>query len=170
MSYKIIGAILIITSCGGIGIGLVKAYYYEEKTLRQLIACLDYMACDLQYRLTPLPQLCRMCAAETPGPVGFVFKRLTSELENCISADVSKCVAAALQTVADLPPISRSAFQQLGRSLGRFDCEGQLKGLEITREYCRKELKELTAQRQLRIRNYQTLALCAGAALAILFV
>ena len=54
--------------------------------------------------------------------------------------------------------------------IGRFDLEGQLQGLESVRVYCRDQLDNLAKDRDVRLRSYQTLGLCAGAALAILFV
>ena len=62
------------------------------------------------------------------------------------------------------------AAQQLGKSLGRFDLNGQLQGIEQVRAHCRRELSSLENGRDQRIRGYQTLGVCAGAALAILFV
>ena len=58
----------------------------------------------------------------------------------------------------------------LGTSLGRFDLTGQLNGLEQVRSHCRRELEALAGNRDQRVRGYQTLGICAGAALAILFV
>jgi len=48
--------------------------------------------------------------------------------------------------------------------------EGQLKGLESVRQECRRQVETLSYNRDARLRSYQTLGLCAGAALAILFV
>ena len=58
----------------------------------------------------------------------------------------------------------------LGRWLGRFDLDGQLKGLDAVRQECRRHLEELNNNREVRLRSYQTLGLCAGAAIAILFI
>ena len=58
----------------------------------------------------------------------------------------------------------------LGKSIGRFDMDGQIKGLEAVRQDCRRRLDELSKDRDTRLRSYQTLGLCAGAALAILFI
>ena len=58
----------------------------------------------------------------------------------------------------------------MGSSLGRFDLDGQLLGLEAVRVYCQEQLSEMSKDRDVRLRSYQTLGLCAGAALAILFV
>jgi hypothetical protein len=54
--------------------------------------------------------------------------------------------------------------------MGKFDIDGQINGLEAVRSLCRRMLDELTSGREVRLRNYQTLGLCAGAALVILFI
>ena len=77
---------------------------------------------------------------------------------------------AVLSKLENLPKSTAEALGLLGKSLGRFDLNGQLLGVESVRSYCRRELGSLEAGRDQRIRGYQTLGVCAGAALAILFV
>ena len=168
MILKIVGICMVIAGCGGVGFRIASNYRKEEKELRQLIGVLDYMECELQYRLTSLPQLCRQAAMEFPHMS--IFSELALELEAQVSPDVDRCMAAALQRKRDLPPITRSNLELLGRSIGRFELEGQLKGFESVRQECRRNLDLLSENRENRLRSYQTLGLCAGAALAILFV
>lgn len=170
MSYKWIGAMLIIAGCGAVGFTMAAAYRREEKELRQLTAALDYMACELQYRLTPLPDLCRQAGAEISGCAGKVLRNLAAELECQVRPDVESCMIAALCSSGEIPKRVKEAFLIMGSSLGRFDMEGQLKGLESVRSHCRRELEGLSAGRDNRLRSYQTLGICAGAALAILLV
>ena len=170
MIGKFLGAALIICSCGAFGYGISASNRRSEASLRQLIAALDYMQCELQYRLTPLPDLCMNAGREQKGSLGHFFRRLALELENQISPDVSSCVQAALIQTDQLPKLTRKALEILGASLGRFDMEGQLLGLEQVRQFCREEVDNLAENREVRLRSYQTLGLCAGAALAILFV
>lgn len=170
MMWKWIGAILVITGCGGFGFSLAASYKKEELALRQLIHVLNYMECELQYRLTPLPELCRQAGAEAGGPVQRVLTALAEELEHQISPDAASCMTAALRSIPELPRSLRSLFRALGQTLGRFDLPGQLQGLEAVRSDCRRALEALTKNRDVRIRSYQTLGLCAGAALAILFL
>lgn len=170
MSIKIIGAFLIIAGCGGVGFSMAAAHRREEKSLRQLIGALDYMGCELQYHLTPLPELCRSAAAEAGGSVSQVLLCLASELENQIAPDAASCMNAALAKTPKLTHRVRKSFARLGTSLGRFDLPGQLKGLDSVRQMCRQDLEELSKDRDLRLRNYQTLGLCAGSALAVLFL
>ena len=170
MNFKWIGALLVIAGCGGVGFTMAAAYKREEWTLRSLISALDFMACELQFRLTPLPALCRQAGKECKGVIGKVLTTLAWELESQISPDADSCMYAALARTENIPPETEKALRLLGTSLGRFDLEGQLKGLEQVRSHCRRELDRLSQDRDQRIRGYQTLGLCAGAALAILFV
>ena len=170
MTFKWIGAALIIAACGGVGFAIAAAYLREERELRKLTTALDYMACELQYRLTPLPELCRLAGRECAGIVGKILTELASELESGLKPQVEDCVIEVLCQMSDLPKRIREAFLLLGSSLGRFDMEGQMKGLEIARGYCRRELENMANGRENRLRSYQTLGICAGAALAILFV
>ena len=57
MILKWIGVALVVAGCGSVGFKISANHRKEEKALRQLIGILDYMECELQYRLTPLPEL-----------------------------------------------------------------------------------------------------------------
>ena len=170
MSIKWIGAILVIVGCGGVGFTMAANYRREEWTLRALIRALDYMTCELQFRLTPLPELCRQAGKECGSDAGRVLMALAEELESQISPDADSCMYAALSRFDNLPTSVRKEMDLLGKGLGRFDLTGQLQGLEQVRLHCRGSLAELESGREQRIRGYQTLGVCAGAALAILFV
>lgn len=170
MSLKIIGAVCIILSCGGVGFSMAAAHRREEGALRQLIGVLDHMGCELQYRLTPLPELCRSAAADINGCVAQVLGLLAAELESQVSPDAVTCMRSAVEKAGKLPASIRKNFLMLGSSLGRFDLQGQLKGIEGVRIQCRTDLEALEQNRDVRLRSYQTLGLCAGCALAILFL
>lgn len=170
MSFKWIGAILIICGCGFVGFSMSTAYRREERELRQLIGALDFMSCELQYRMTPLPELCHAASRERSGCVGKLLSNLSNELQSQISPDVASCLNVAIAATGSLPNRIQEAVVMLGTSLGRFDLQGQLQGLEAVRTYCRAELDSMSAGRDTRLRSYQTLGLCTGAALAILLV
>lgn len=170
MLIKIIGAILVVIAGGGVGFQICASYRKKERELRKLIGVLDYMECELQYRMTPLPDLCRQAAGECSGVLRAVFLKLTTELEDQISPDVGRCMTAAVHSVKEISDSTANALLQLGNLMGRFDIDGQLKGLDAVRSACRKELETLCDNKEVRLRSYQTLGLCAGAAVAILLV
>ena len=170
MSLKLIGALCIIFACGGAGFSMAATHRREEGALRQLIGVLDHMGCELQYRLTPLPELCRGAAEDASGCIQQVLQSLSGELEAQISPDAASCMRAAVEKAGKLPVSVRKNLLMLGTSLGRFDLQGQLKGIDAVRIQCRTDLDALSQNRDVRLRSYQTLGLCAGCALAILFL
>lgn len=170
MNYKWIGAILVICSCSAAGFSISASYRREERELRQLISALKLMACELEYRVTPLPELCQQVAYEYSGYVGKLFTNLSRELKSQICPDVQSCFAVAEATSGSITPKMHEAIVMMGSCFGRFDLAGQLCGIESVRSYCQNQLDTISKDRDVRLRSYQTLGLCAGAALAILLV
>lgn len=170
MTYKWIGALLIITGCGGAGFSICTAYRKEESLLRQMLSALQTMESELSYRLTPLPQLCRHTADASEGMVRRLFESLAAELEQQVLPQACDCMAAALANLPDMPRSLRRVCSELGKTLGNLDLNGQLQGLDASKKLCCRYLAKLEHNRDARLRSYQTLGLCAGAALAILLI
>ena len=55
MNYRIIGAILVIISTSTVGFSIAASHRKEASALMQLIRALEFMSCELEYRLPPLP-------------------------------------------------------------------------------------------------------------------
>lgn len=170
MNIKWLGAILIIGSCGGFGFSLASDYRKREWLLRQLLRALSYMECELKYHLTPLPELCLQAAAESGGIIRDILKRLARELDGQTAPDAEICMKSVLHATPNLPRSIKRHLKILGSTLGRFDLPGQLKGLEEAQVSCKRELEDLRGHRKETMKSYQVLGLCAGAALAILFL
>ena len=170
MGYKWIGAILIMASCSGCGFAIAAGKRREEQLLYQLIGILQFLEADLQYRLTPLPELCRLAAGETRGILRTVFLNLYRELKWQKLPDAGSCMYAAIQRSGEIPPKVRRLLVQLGHTLGRFDLSGQLQGIQSVRKRSEETLDTIRKNRDERLRSYQTLGICAGAALAIILI
>lgn len=170
MNAKWIGAIFVFISCGGVGFSIAHGYRYREQLLQQLLASMAMMASELEYRLTPLPELLRKAAGDTSGILRDVFANAAREMDWHSEPDAGSCIRAALERSHDLPACLRRPLCLLGQTLGQFDISGQLRGLESAEDACRREIARLERNRETRIRSYETLGLCAGAALIILFV
>lgn len=170
MSFKWVGAMLVMLSCGGCGWSIAAEQRRQEKLLHQLMMVLSYMECELRYRLTPLPDLCRQAGREASGVLGQLFEDLGTQLDGGSSPDALDCMKDVLSAHRELPICIRRLLYQLGRTLGRFDLPGQLQGLAMVQKACRREDKRMAENRRERMRNVQTLGFCAGAALVILFV
>lgn len=170
MSARVFGAIFIIVSCGGFGFLIAANHKKESKTLRQFIHTLEHMECELQYRLTPLPELCRSAALATSGTLKQVYLHLAEQLETQISPDAELCMKAVIQDSQGIPKLTREALLLLGISLGHFDVDGQVKSIIRIRKETSEMLAKYTENQDVRLRCYQTLGLCAGAAIAILLI
>jgi len=165
---RILGACCIVTGCGGFGFAMAAANRREEAELVRLISALEYMSCELSYRMSPLANLCRGAAGASGGTVGRFFTELASELEKGIAPDVQVCVRQLLQGMG--PSRLTRQLSALGETLGRFDLPGQLRGLERAIRSTEEALRSIRDGADGRRRSWQTLGLCAGAALAILFI
>ena len=80
MSIKGLGAILIIVGCGGFGFSLAAGVRQQEKVLSQLIHVLNVLETEIQYRLTELPELCKLAAKECDGMLRHFFQELKSAI------------------------------------------------------------------------------------------
>lgn len=170
MSIKWIGAILIVVGCGGIGFSMAVNYRKEVNALQALIAVLDHITGELTYRMSPLADTFYKVANMADGCIAALFGELGAEMEKQISPDADSCMGVVLKRRRDVPQYARQELKELGRSLGRFDLEGQLREIAAAKERCSRQLDKLTEQKEDRIRQYQTLGLCAGAAAAILLI
>lgn len=170
MAGKWIGAVLIMAACGGYGFSLAHHHLILLRLLRQLQQILDRMEWELQYRLKPMPELCRLISSEQRGVLGNVFLRLAVELENQILPDGRSCMCCVLGSMHNLPPVLKRILEKLGDELGRYDLHGQLEGIDSVRQAVKEQIQDLERDKHKRIQGYKTLGLCAGAALIILFI
>lgn len=166
---RIIGAGCIFLGCGSFGFAMAAAHRREEAELCRFLAALEYMSCELSYRLTPLNALCRNAAENSSGTVRQFLSALASSLERQTAPDAQACVHEVLVHLETTPRL-RKLFRELGATLGRFDLPGQLRGLEAAIRSTEEVLRALRDGAADRRRSWQTLGLCAGAAMAILFL
>lgn len=170
VSVKLIGAVCVIVGCGGIGFQMAHDRLRTEKYIRMLIAALDHILLELQYRCLPLPDLSRGAANVSYGIVRKLFMLFAEELENQISPDAECCARAAIGRMGKIPPTIADLFQKMGRLLGNYDLCGQIESLRSVHQECNKVLEDLVNNKENRIRGYQTLGLCTGAAVVILLI
>ena len=170
MVIRWIGAALVVASGGGFGFTAAWQHRRQEAALEELVRAIEFLASELNCRLTPLPELCIDVADQTNGAVSRVFLRLSEELDKQLSPDADICMQAALRSVKGIPESAQDNLTFLGKNLGRFDLAGQLAGFESVKQTCLRDLAGLQSNRDTRLRSYQTLGLCAGAALVILLI
>lgn len=127
---KWLGAIMVLVGCSGVGFSAVAAHRKQELALQQLIRGLEHMCCELEFRMTPLPELCRSASDVCTGCISGVLKQLSLELESQIIPDASACMHAATSKHPMLPEKAQRCLTQLGDTLGYFDLSGQLEAFQ----------------------------------------
>ena len=170
MNFKLIGAILIIAGSGSFGFLISLSHKRTVRIMKEFMAAIEYIVCELRYRMPPLPDVLKQTAENSTGTIQKFFTILADELEGQVSPNVSCCVEAALTQIKDMPDIVRKGILLLGQTMGKFDIEGQLRGLNNVYQECSIMLTTFANNQEVRLRSYQTLALCAGAAVTILFI
>ncbi len=170
MTLRIMGAVLVIVACGGYGFRLAAAYRRQERLLAELQRILEFMHSELECRMTSLPELCVLAAGQAVGSLKKVLLQLSAELDSQISPDVACCMEAAISRTPMLPPQVTDLLRRLGRSLGQFDLDGQLRQLKGVQKQCAICMEELRSHRDERVKSYEVLGVCAGIALAILLI
>lgn len=168
MIQKWIGAGCVFLACGVIGFGAAASLRKEEQLLMQSKRLLEKMESELSCRATSLPQLC-LCAIGCGKQLERLYQSLSETLNDQVFSDASSCMDAVLQR-EKLPRSVESVHKMLGQTLGRFDLKGQLEELTAVKAACQDSIDHLRQNMTQRVRSYQTLGLCAGAALAIVFV
>lgn len=170
MIIRIIGASFILLGCGSFGVMICANVKNEIKLLQNFLHAMEYMECELRYRMTPLPDLCRNTTMVTKGPVSRIFESLGKMLELQVSARVSACMTATLKKHHMIPDNIMKLFEDLGDRLGVFDLDGQLRALSSLRKEAEDLLIRCREGQENRIRSYKTISLCAGAAIIILLI
>lgn len=170
MMMKWIGALLIVAGCGFFGFYMGWNVNRDASLLRSLVAFIDCLSSELSYKMSPLPDALRATAQLQKSKISPVFVALAEQLEQQICPNVASCMEQVLRQHRQLPPHTLQQLSELGGLLGTYDMAGQQNGLSMAKDTCMQILSQLEQERTQRVRGYQTLGLCAGAALAILFI
>ena len=170
MTWKLIGAILVIVGCGGFGFLVAAGIKKEERYLKELLEVMEFMTSELKYRMTSLPELIGRASVHTSGALWQMFSALDRELTAQIAPNAESCLKIALEKTEGIPVLTGRILRMLGRNLGKFDLTGQISGINFVKDACRENLARIARDKKERLRSYRTLGVCAGIALAILLL
>lgn len=170
MMIRLLGSLLIILGCGSWGFYIARNLKREIIALQNFVTAIEYMECELLFRMPALSDLCNSVGSITNGSISRLFHQLSMELESQISPDVYGCMKAAIHKTGDMPRKAVALCEKLGKQLGRFDLDGQVKVLSSLKEEGKVQMSASREGYAARARNYRTIAICAGAAVVILLI
>ena len=170
MPIKWIGAACVLVSCGVFGFSSASTYERTERTMKQLLLAIRFMTCELHSHATALPTLTRSASQYVSGPIRQILATFARILQEQSVPNASIAMENALDEMAFSYVPVRNRLELLGQTLGRFDLESQISGLESVAQILERDLAGFEIDKDIRMRSYRTLGICAGIALVILFI
>ena len=123
---------------------------------------------ELQYRLTPLPEIFAALGGSRNREIAEFFSRLAALLSSAQTCTVGYACRQAL--ALSLSSAARGTILSLFDSLGRYDLEGSVQALDLALSRLREEVKALQNSAAARCRTYLTLGVCTGLAAAVILI
>lgn len=169
---KLIGLSLILAASGAVGAGLAGTVRRQQAQTLALIDALLRIRHELQYRLTPLPDVFLALQESREAAVAAFFSGLAGSLSAADTCTVGyACRQALAQTRGlSLSSAARGTILSLFDSLGRYDLEGSVQALDLALSRLREEAKALQNSAAARCRTYLTLGVCTGLAAAVILI
>ena len=164
------GAVLLVIGSIAVGRRLVNDYKRQVKMLHQISRMISNIICDLQYQMTPLPQLIRNETMALHPILKRFFLTFVEALESQISPNVLCCLENTLVQYKDIHGTVKGILVEFGCALGRFDLTGQLKCLHAVQLICEKELDALSQGQAGYVKCCQAYCLCAGVLAALILL
>ena len=167
---KIIGALLIVGTAGGFGIGKALQFYRQMSQLRNMLAAIEILKCELNYTLKPLPSLCRQVSQRSNGAVAEFFQKYAQNLDKELPR--TKAAAKAMDETKRLilPNDAKMAVLELCSTIGRYDLDGENRILQMSGHRMRSAIERFENEKKPLAKSYAVLGFTTGIALVILFV
>ena len=167
---RIIGAVFIIVGFGVVGYIQSTAARESANMLWQFLAAQELMIRELEYRRTPLPELCTAVADATVGPVSSFFRQLKEALCQETLSSVYACGNAALAACNDIATPVKHYICMLLVTLGRFDIAGQVAEIQRISAQTKIAYDDAIMNLKLKDKSNRMLWLGLGVAVAIILV
>ena len=169
---KLLGTAMIVLGSGSAGFGFARAVRAQLRQLNALLAALEAMKGEIEYRLTPLGALCAALSHGDEPETAAFFGACAAQMEadRCLPPQLA--IQRAMEQAQGLKwsARTRETVRNLAFSLGKFDLGGQVRAIELAQERLRAELAEVQAGSRARCRSYETIGICAGLALAVILL
>lgn len=168
---KLLGGLMIITTCGCLGLTVAWGYRARIEQLRHLNTGLKMLETEIRYTATPLPLALIRVGNQLPGVIAHFFHTVAGVLK----ADATAGVLVAwerglkdLQSRGALEAGDLEILRALGSMLGRSEINDQVKNLEITRQLLGQQQLAALELNNRQGRMWQTLGFLLGVTLVLL--
>lgn len=170
---KIIGSILILTTCSYIGFFFGKQYNARFEQIRKLRSSLKLLETEISYSMNPLPEALSKVGSRTTGPVRTLYEHTSELLFKNLGLSMDEVWKIGLSKMAQDSSLKKEeldVLEDFGGGLGGSDRVEQLKNLHMVQEQLRVIESNAENDRNKYERMYKTLGVLAGAALVLILI
>lgn len=162
---KLLGAVLIVGSCGSLGLAARQKLSIRITAITALMDALDFIAAELSYQQTPLPEIVTQLATDHRRIVSRLFQEMKSRMEQGAGMSLTYHWQTSIRDMrVDLGLELEEAeiLRDAANYLGRYQAQQQLAGLTHTRQ--RLETVRAQACEALRSKGnvYRTCGIAVG--------
>lgn len=154
------------------GLGLARTVRRQQAQTLAFIDAVLRIRHELQYRLTPLPDVFLALQESREAAVAAFFSGLAGSLSVADTCTVGYACRQALRRTEGLciPAGVRTALMSLFDTLGKYDLDGNLQALDLALGRLREEARQLQGSATARCKTYVTLGVCTGLAVAVILI
>lgn len=170
---KVIGALLVIFSCTGIGLyfsAMTKGRVADLKALKKEIYLLRG---DICYGSTPLPEAFEMLAQRSGNHFKCFFFNIALQLKKFDGLPFAQIWDKGIQenlSESFLNEQDKEQLHKLGDTLGFMDKDTQIKSIELYIEQLDQELTEAIQNQKEKTRLYNMLGVLCGLFLTVVLI
>lgn len=170
---KLLGVILVVVSCAGLGADAVIRMKRRLRLLEQLKVMAHHLKGEILYANAPLPEAFERTGKRNPGNAGSLFLAVAAELkkETGNSFDsIWKEQAGQFSKKSVLSKKEQAALLRFGEHLGYLDRDMQEKTILFYLEDLERAITILRGQEEEKSRLYISMGIMAGLFLAVVMI
>ncbi|MDF2951843.1 MAG: hypothetical protein K0S18_1426 [Anaerocolumna sp.] len=170
---KIIGCILIITSCTGMGWYFSSELKNRISDLRDLRKIIILLRGDIRYANTPLPEAVQALSVRQEGKYKVFLSEIAEKLNELGGKSFQSIWKETIDKKLDNTSLSKKDLEhlgQLGENLGYLDKDMQINTLDLYLSQIEEEIKELTRNVKEKTYLYNSLGVMGGIFITIIML
>lgn len=173
MWIKILGILLTVTACGGLGADAAFRVKRRLRLLEELKTMATHLKGEILYANAPLDEAFERTGRRNPGSAGTLFSQVADEMREETGESFGKIWAGQAQAFAKTSLLSQKEKEELirfGEHLGYLDRDMQEKTIQFYLEDLEHAIQALRKQEPEKCRLFMSLGVLSGLFLAVVMV
>lgn len=170
---KIIGCVLILSSCSGMGWYFSSELRTRIKDLKELKKLIYLLKGDIRYANTPLPEAVQALSIRHGGKYKSFLTYISNKLLELSGVTFYEIWKEAVNKKLDKTSLNKKDIQgliQLGETLGYLDKDMQMNTLELYISGLEEEIEELSKNVKEKSYLYNSLGVMGGIFITIIMI